>query len=87
MLGGMTMPQPSPPPDPDPSLSRRDLLMAMAGVAATVVLAALDSTIISTTLPRVAEALDGMALYAWVGTGYLLATAASIMIFGRLGDM
>lgn len=34
-----------------------------------------------------AEALDGMALYAWVGTGYLLATAASILIFGRLGDM
>lgn len=59
----------------------------MAGVSATVVLAALDSTIISTTLPRVAEALDGMALYAWVGTGYLLATAASILIFGRLGDM
>ena len=61
--------------------------MAMAGVSATVVLAAFDSTIISTTLPRVAEALNGMALYAWVGTGYLLATAASIMIFGRLGDM
>ena len=61
--------------------------MGMAGVSATVVLAALDSTIISTTLPRVAEALNGMALYAWVGTGYLLATAASILIFGRLGDM
>lgn len=59
----------------------------MLGVAATVVLAAFDSTIVSTTLPRVAEALDGMALYAWVGTGYLLATAASIMIFGRLGDL
>lgn len=61
--------------------------MAMAGVSATVVLAAFDSTIISTTLPRVAEALNGMSLYAWVGTGYLLATAASILIFGRLGDM
>ncbi len=61
--------------------------MAMAGVSATVVLVAFDSTIVSTTLPRVAEALNGMALYAWVGTGYLLATAASILIFGRLGDM
>ncbi len=61
--------------------------MGMAGVSATVVLAALDSTIISTTLPRVAEALNGMALYAWVGTGYLLTTAASILVFGRLGDM
>ncbi|WP_407852405.1 MFS transporter [Bordetella petrii] len=61
--------------------------MAMAGVSATVVLAAFDSTIVSTTLPRVAAALNGMALYAWVGTGYLLATAASILIFGRLGDL
>lgn len=59
----------------------------MVGVAATVVLVAFDSTIVSTTLPRVAEALNGMALYAWVGTGYLLATAASILVFGRLGDM
>ena len=57
------------------------------GVAATVVLAAFDSTIVSTTLPRVAQALNGMSLYAWVGTGYLLATAASILIFGRLGDL
>ena len=86
MLGGMT--PPSAPAQPAaPVHSRRDLLRGMAGVAATVVLAAFDSTIISTTLPRVAEALNGMALYAWVGTGYLLATAASIMIFGRLGDM
>ncbi|OZI16875.1 MFS transporter [Bordetella genomosp. 7] len=79
-------PAPVPPPG-SPLRSRRDLLKAMLGVAATVVLAAFDSTIVSTTLPRVAEALDGMALYAWVGTGYLLATAASIMIFGRLGDL
>lgn len=85
MLCGMTMP-PDTPPAP-PAHTRRDLLMGMAGVSATVVLAALDSTIISTTLPRVAEALNGMALYAWVGTGYLLTTAASILVFGRLGDM
>lgn len=87
MLGGMNPPPPSPTQPAVPAHSRRDLLMAMAGVSATVVLAAFDSTIISTTLPRVAEALDGMSLYAWVGTGYLLATAASILIFGRLGDM
>ncbi|AUA55797.1 MFS transporter [Achromobacter spanius] len=83
----MTPPPPPTQPAAESPRSRRDLLMAMAGVSATVVLAALDSTIISTTLPRVAEALNGMALYAWVGTGYLLATAASILIFGRLGDM
>ncbi|WP_459616166.1 MFS transporter [Bordetella sp. 2513F-2] len=91
----MTQPdEPAPvPPTPgdaaptDSSRSHRELLLAMAGVAATVVLVAFDSTIVSTTLPRVAAALGGMDLYAWVGTGYLLATAASILIFGRLGDM
>ncbi len=59
----------------------------MLGVCATVVLVAFDSTIVSTVMPRVAQALNGMALYAWVGTGYLLATAASILVFGRLGDL
>lgn len=82
-------PPATPPSEPpvEPLRSKRDLLMAMVGVSATVVLVALDSTIVSTILPRVAEALNGMALYAWVGTGYLLATAASILIFGRLGDL
>ncbi len=80
------------PPPPSPAAaetehSRRELLLAMAGVSATVVVVAFDSTIVTTTLPRVAEALNGMALYSWVGTGYLLATAASILIFGRLGDI
>jgi len=93
----MTPPAPTPPDSPSsgpaagpgaaPPSSRRELMLAMAGVAATIVLVAFDSTIVSTTLPRVAEALHGMSLYAWVGTGYLLATAASILIFGRLGDL
>src|SRR5690606_23428716 len=48
---------------------------------------AFDSTIVTTSLPRVAEALDGLALYAWVGSGYMLATAVTIPIFGRMGDL
>ncbi len=65
----------------------REILLALLGVAAVSVLVAFDSTIVSTTLPRVAEALDGLALYAWVGSGYLLATAVTIPIFGRMGDL
>ena len=67
--------------------SRRELLLAMSGIAASAVVVAFDSTIVSTSLPEVAQALDGMAVYAWVGTGYFLASAVSIMIFGRLGDL
>ncbi|GAA4337590.1 MFS transporter [Pigmentiphaga soli] len=59
----------------------------MFGVCAVVMLVALDSTIVGTILPQVARELDGMALYAWVGTGYLLSSAIVIPIFGRLGDL
>lgn len=67
--------------------NNRDILFALLGVAAVSVLVAFDSTIVTTTLPRVAEALDGMALYAWAGSGYLLTMAVTIPVFGRLGDM
>jgi MFS family permease len=59
----------------------------MSGIAASAVVVAFDATIVSTSLPQVAQALDGIEVYAWVGTGYFLASAVSIMIFGRLGDL
>ncbi|MDX3907823.1 MAG: MFS transporter [Pigmentiphaga sp.] len=61
--------------------------MALVGICAVVMLVALDSTIVGTILPRVVDELGGMELYAWVGTGYLLASAIFIPIFGRLGDL
>lgn len=72
---------------PPPVANRRELLLGLIGISAIAVLVALDSTIVSTTLPRVADALDGMALYAWVGSGYLLTTAVTVPIFGRMGDL
>lgn len=70
-----------------PARERRELLLGLMGIASISVMVALDSTIVSTTLPRIAEALDGMALYAWVASGYLLTTAVTVPIFGRIGDL
>lgn len=67
--------------------SQRDLFLAMSGIAASAIVVAFDATIVSTSLPQVVSALGGMDLYAWVGTGYFLATAITILIFGRLGDL
>lgn len=67
--------------------SRRELLLAMAGISGTVVMVAFDATIVSTTMPKVAQVLNGMELYASVGAAYFLAIAASILVFGRLGDI
>lgn len=67
--------------------SHKELLLAMSGIAASAVIVAFDATIVSTSLPKVVRALGGMDLYAWVGTGYFLASAITILIFGRLGDL
>lgn len=67
--------------------SRRDLFLAMTGIAASAIVVAFDATIISTSLPQVVLALGGTELYAWAGTGYFLASAITILIFGRLGDL
>jgi EmrB/QacA subfamily drug resistance transporter len=67
--------------------SKREMLLAMTGIAASAVVVAFDATIISTSLPQVVLALGGMDLYAWAGTGYFLASAIAILIFGRLGDL
>lgn len=82
----MTPSSSSSPPVETPA-SRRELLLAMSGIAASAVVVAFDATIVSTSLPQVAQALGDVELYAWVGTGYFLASAITILIFGRLGDL
>jgi EmrB/QacA subfamily drug resistance transporter len=75
------------PPSAPNSASRKDLFLAMSGIAASAVVVAFAATIISTSLPQVVLVLGGMDLYAWAGTGYFLASAIAILIFGRLGDL
>ncbi len=59
----------------------------MTGIAASAIIVAFDATIASTSLPQVVSALGSMDLYAWAGTGYLLASAITILFFGRPGDL
>lgn len=75
----MTAPSPSP-------LTFRQALLAMLGVSLVLMLSALDQTVIGNALPSIVAELNGFELYAWVATGYLLASIVTIPIFGRLGD-
>lgn len=59
----------------------------MGGISMAGMVVALDATIISTSMPTVAQSLNGMDLYSWVGTGYFLSLSATILIFGRMGDL
>ncbi|MFE2050915.1 MDR family MFS transporter [Streptomyces sp. NPDC059459] len=60
---------------------------AMSALVLAILLAALDQTIVSTALPRIAEELNGFDSIAWVSAAYLLASTAATPLWGKLGDM
>jgi EmrB/QacA subfamily drug resistance transporter len=52
-----------------------------------LLLAALDSTIVGTALPRIVADLHGLDEFAWVVTAYLVAQTAMTPVAGKLGDL
>lgn len=69
------------------SLTKRQLIGTVIGLQLTLLLAAIDQTIVSTAMPRIIANLNGFDRYAWVTTAYLLTSTASVPIFGRLSDI
>ena len=72
---------------PPAPLSHRQILIAFSGLVLAMLLAALDSTIVSTALPTIVSELGGLEHLAWVVTGYLLAQTIVTPIYGKLGDL
>src|SRR6187401_880892 len=68
-------------------LPRDRLIMTVAGLMLTLLLAALDQTIVGTAMPRVIAELQGFDHYAWVTTAYLLTSTAVVPIVGKLSDL
>jgi MFS family permease len=50
-------------------------------------LSALDQTIVSTAMPTIISELQGLDLYPWVTTSYLLTSTVMVPIWGKLGDL
>lgn len=61
--------------------------LAILGLLLVNGLVSLDSTIVATALPKIVQDLAGTADYAWVATGYLLASTVMMPIAGRLTDL
>ncbi len=63
------------------------ILAIYAGLMVTLLLAALDQTIVATALPRIVSDLGGLSQYSWVFTSYMLATTVTVPLYGKLGDV
>jgi EmrB/QacA subfamily drug resistance transporter len=75
---------------PSPSLSSSPSAASVAVPFAAIVLAmlpaVLDQTILSTALPTIAGDLGRLTDVSWVFTAYVVAAAASVPLWGKLGD-
>ncbi len=98
MPDGTDEPDPSTTPDPEATLIAEGapdhelihggrLRLTLAALMLTMLLAALDQTIVSTALPRITSDLNGLAQLSWVVTAYLLASTASTPIWGKISDL
>ncbi|HMH31374.1 MAG TPA: MFS transporter, partial [Methylomirabilota bacterium] len=62
-------------------------MVIMSSLMLVMLLAALDQTIVSTALPRIASELHGLSKLSWVATAYLLTSAITTPIYGKISDM
>jgi MFS family permease len=80
------MSEPAAPPEIprfDPA-RRRAVTFAIALISAT---AALEGTIVSTAMPTIIGDLQGLGLYSWVFSVFLLTSTVTMPLYGRLGDL
>lgn len=59
----------------------------LAALMFTIMLAAMDATIVSTAIPQIVGDLGGFSLFSWVFSIYLLAQTVTIPIYGKLADI
>jgi EmrB/QacA subfamily drug resistance transporter len=69
------------------ALPRRAFIATLAGLMLSMLLAALDQTIVGTAMPRVVADLGGFEHYTWVVAAYLIASTITLPIFGKLSDL
>lgn len=62
------------------------LVSVIVALMLTLLLEALDQTIVGTAMPRIVAHLHGLDRYSWVVTVYILASMTMIPIVGKLSD-
>ncbi len=75
------------PENSGPSEVPANFWVIFSGLMLTMLLSALDQTIVSTALPTIVGELHGVQHMAWVTTAYILAATIAMPVYGRIGDL
>jgi EmrB/QacA subfamily drug resistance transporter len=68
-------------------LSHRQILTILSGLMLGMFLAALDQTIVATSIRTISDDLHGLSLQAWATTAYLITATISTPLYGKLSDL
>jgi EmrB/QacA subfamily drug resistance transporter len=77
----------APSADSGPNLTHRQILTILSGLMMGMFLASLDQTIVSTSIVKIANDLNGFDLQAWATTAYLVTATIVTPIYGKLSDI
>jgi EmrB/QacA subfamily drug resistance transporter len=67
-------------------MTSRRLSLTVAGLLLTLLLAALDATIVATAMPRIVDEMHALDRYTWITTVYLLTSTLAVPVVGKLAD-
>ncbi len=67
--------------------SHAQILTILSGLLLGMFLAALDQSIVSTSIRTIADDLNGLSIQAWATTAYLITSTITTPIYGKLGDL
>lgn len=72
---------------PEPRFDRRRRRRVTFALILVTALASFESTVVSTAMPTIIGDLNGLPLYSWVFSVYLLASTVTMPLYGRLADL
>lgn len=75
------------PSRPAAALSKPEIRRIIFGLMMSMLLAALDQTIVATAMPTIGRDLGDVAHLPWVVTAYLLAATSATPLYGKLSDI
>jgi EmrB/QacA subfamily drug resistance transporter len=70
-----------------PGFTNKRLWIVLGALALAVMLANLETSIIATALPTITGQFNAFESFAWVGTAYIVTSAISTPLLGKLSDL
>lgn len=68
-------------------MTKRQLIVSTIALLLANFMGGLDATIVNTALPAITSSLNGIRLIGWISSIFLLGTAVTTILWGRLGEI